>query len=654
MARSVERPYPGTRPFRRTDSDRFFGRTAQAIDLAELWRTNRLTLLHGYPGSGKTSLVCAGVLPLVAGGNADVLPLGRVSFGTTFPDAALPEHNPYTLALLRSWSPGESATRLVGLTVQDFMARHAERHNGAVLAVIDQAEELLADSGPRWAHSRRFLGELVEALRESPRLHLLLSIREAALDLFAEALGNGARQHITQLSFDRALEAVTGPVDGTGRSFDAGAAEKLVTSLLSSPVATVDGGERSVGFEHVEPALLQVVCSRLWESLPEDVNGITERHVRLYGDADTALAEHCGRIIAAVADDHDLRLERLRSWLIRTFVTEQGTRGTASEGMTDTAGMPNAVARALEDRHLLFAEWRSGSRWYRLLSDRLIEPLRRAADEGPPPVEAAEYLQYAGRALTLGEIDLAERYANEALQTSSDTDLRLRAEAKSLLGNLAHERGKPAKAEAHYRAAARLFEVVRDTEAVANQLAAIGQTLLAQGQPADAVEELRAATNRMPHDLVVQTELGWALWELGQARAAVAVLTGVLAIDGGNPDALRARGEILADLGDARKALRDLDRVKRHDRPSTRAARGLARAELGDRSSDGEIEGALADAPRNGPVLMYAARTEALGGNKVAAVELARRALNATDPAPPRHQREAALTLLGQSGDDLR
>ena len=190
---------------------------------------------------------------------------------------------------------------------------------------------------------------------------------------------------------------------------------------------------------------------------------------------------------------------------------------------------------------------------------------------------------------------------------------------------------------------------MRDTEAVASHLAAVGQTLLAQGQPAEAVQTLQAAVDRIPHDLLVQTELGWALWELGQARAAVAVLTGVLAIDRGNPDALRARGEILADLGDARDALRDLDRVEQHDRPSTRAARGLARAEPGDRGGDGEIEGALAAAPRNGPVLLYAARTEALGGNKVAALELTRRALNATDPAPPPHQREAALALLGQN-----
>jgi tetratricopeptide (TPR) repeat protein len=654
MTMSVEQPYPGTRPFQAADRGRFFGRTAEAGALAELWQTNRLTIVHGYAGSGKTSLLRAGVLPSVQDRATDVLPIGSLSIGSTFPQAALPEHNPYTLALLRSWSPGESASRIVGLTVRDFMSRRAERHGGAILAAIDQADELLADLGPRRTHRRRFLGELREALRDVPGLHLLLSIREDALEELADALGGGARYRVTPLSPDRALDAVTGPVDGTGRSFAAGAADELVADLLTSRIVAADGGERSVGYDHVEPALLQAVCVRLWESLPADADLITERHVRRYGDADTALATHCGRVIATVADDHDLPVARLRSWLTRTFVTDLGTRGTAYEGPADTAGMPNSVPRALEDRHLLSAERRSGSRWYELLSGRLIEPLRHAGNELPPIVEPAEYLRSAEQALTLGELDLAERYAKETLRAAPGSGLRLRAEATSLLGNLAHEREKPADAEAHYRTAASLFEAVQDTGAVASQLAAVGQALLAQGQPADAVQELRAAADRAPNDLMVQTELGWALWELGQSRAAVAVLTGVLGIDGGNPDALRARGEILADLGDVRDALRDLDRVTDRDRPSAHAARGLALAELGDGRAHKEIESALADAPRNGQVLLYAARAEALGGDKIAAQELARRALNATDPPLPPHQRQAALKLVGESSDDRR
>jgi tetratricopeptide (TPR) repeat protein len=649
MTRSIGHPYPGTRPFQRADRHRFFGRGAEAAELAELWRITRLTVVHGPAGIGKTSLLDAGIVPLVAGGDADVLPVGRASFGAAYPSAALPRHNPYTLAVLGSWSSGETVSRLVGQTVLEFVSRRAQRHGGTILAVIDQAEEFLASPGPRRAHSNRFLGELAAALRECPRFHLLLSVRDEALDSITDALGSGVSHAVAPLSFDKALEAVTGPVDGTGKSFAPRAAERLVTDLLASPATTAGGSARPVSFD-VQPALLQVLCARLWESLPPDVDKITERDVRRYGDAAAGLATHCGRVVTAVAEDNDMRPSLVRSRLLAAFVTEHGTPGTVYEGATDTASMPNAVVRALEDRHLLSAEWRQGARWYRLLSDRLVEPLRSATDEEAPLADGAEYLASAARALTMGETDLAKRYVRQALRSLPDTDLRRRGEAESLLGNIANERDKPAKAEPHYRAAASLFEAVRDTGAVAGQLAAVGQTLMAQERPANAVRELQAAADRAPRDLVVQTELAWALWELGQARAAVAVLTGVLAIDGANTGALQARGEILADLGDARDALRDLNRLEQVDRPSTRAARVLARAELGDQGSDAEIEGVLSNAQRNGPALLYAARTRALGGNKVAAVELARRALNATDPAPPRHQREVAEELLGQSG----
>jgi tetratricopeptide (TPR) repeat protein len=649
MTRSLGQPYPGIRPFAQTEIDRFFGRDADADALAELWRVNRLTLAIGPAGCGKTSLLQAGVLPLVQGGRSDTLPPGRISYGSTYPVAALPEHNPYTLALLRSWSPGDAATRLVGLTVRDFIRRRAERHDGAILAVIDQAEDLLADPGLRGPHRRRFLNDLAETVREEPRLHLLVLVRANAADEFSHALGMGARYSLAPLSFQSALEAVTGPVEGTGRVFAAGAAEELVTDLLTSYTSTADAEERCVVAERAQPALLQVVCAHLWDSLPADLSVITRRDVHSYGEADRALAAHCSRMVAAVADEHDLQGARLRTWLLRTFVTSLGTRGTAYEGMTDTAGMPNVVLRELEDRHLLSSERRSGSRWYELLSERLIEPLRHAADERPPPVEPAGYLLAAERSLTLGDLDLAERYAEETVRTSRDGDFRLRAEAESLLGNIAHERGKPAEAEARYRVAASLFEAVQDTGAVARQLAAVGQTLLAQGRVTDAVDELRAAVDRLPNDLVVQAELAWALWQLGQARAAEAIFTGILAVDAGNAGALRGRGEILADIGEARGAMRDLGRTAPHDRPSTRAAHGLAMAELGEHlAAEKEIEAALAKAPRNGSVLLYAARAEALSGDEAAAAELAGLAINATDPPLPLHQREAALQLVGQ------
>ena len=614
--------------------------------LARLWQINRLTFMVGPAGRGKTSLLHAGILPSLPDGNQDVLPVGRLSYGAAFPSAALPPHNPYTLALLRSWSPGETATRLAGLTIQEFLKRRAGKNT--ILAVIDPADELLADTGQRRLHRRRFLGELVEALMATPRLHLLVVAREEAINVVADVLGNGARCDVAKLTWLSALEAVSQPVIGTGKTFGGEAAEKLLMDLQTSRIVGNDGTERYVTDDQVEPALLQVACAQLWASLPPDVTVITVRDVRRYGDVDSALAAYWATAIAEVADEHDIAAKRLHSWLQNTFVTELGARNKAYEGTTTTAGMPNAVVRALEDRHLLTSRPQSGARWYELLSDRLIEPLRMVTDVRPPNIAPDDYLRAAEHALALGELDLAERHASEILHAPLAADLRVHAQARTLLGNIAFEREKPREAEARYREAAELFGAASDTQAVAHQLAAVGQTLMAQGRFAEAVEELHAAAGRIPNDLVIQVDLALALWQLGAGQAAVAVLTRALGIDGSNVAALQARGEILADLGEAREAMRDLDRVNLQGRPSTRAARGLALAELGDQlTARREVEDAVAEARRNGPVLLYAARAFHESGDDKAARDYARQAADATDPPLSPQHREVARQLAG-------
>lgn len=691
-------PYPGVRPFDQADQNRFFGRAKDVAALAGHWKLNRLTLVAGPAGRGKTSLLQAGVLPALGEEDLDILPVGRLSHGGSFPFAALPVHNPYTLALLRSWSPGETATRLAGLTVHEFFQRRAENRAGrsagsrSVLAAIDAADELLADEPPRRTYRRQFLGELAKAIREIPRLHLLVVGREEAIGVVSDALGGGARRDIAALTWQGAVDAVCQPMSGVGRSFAEGAVEKLLTDLLTIRVTSDGGAERSspdryVTGSEVEPALLQVVCTHLWDVLPPATDVITVRDIRRLSDVDRALAAHLSRIIAEVAADHDLTPTRLGTWLRNTFITKLGARKHVNEDATETAGMLNAVVRALEDRHLLISWRRSGSRWYELLSDRLIEPLREVTDSGPssaepgPSAEPELYLRAAERALAVGAWDLAGQYALEVLHTPLGGAIRAHAEASSLLGNVAFERGRMAEAEKHYRKAADLFGALPDNAAVAYQLAAVGQTLLAQSladddqtlageasgaedqtpvtegseadetlQPHDkvtkAVEELQAAASRLPNDLVIQTGLALALWQFGEARAAVAVLTRALGIDGGNTAALRARGEILADLGEANDAILDLDRLSMEGLPSARAARALALAELGDHAAARrEIERALAEAARNGRVLLFAARASQVEGDDGAAKDYARQAVSAADPPLSPKQREVAIRL---------
>jgi tetratricopeptide (TPR) repeat protein len=295
------------------------------------------------------------------------------------------------------------------------------------------------------------------------------------------------------------------------------------------------------------------------------------------------------------------------------------------------------------DRHLLTAEIDESVRRYRLLTSRLIEPMRIAYVDRSAAPTAAEYLAAAKRDLAQGELDFAWDHGDRALATASG--LRERAQAQSLLGNVAYRQGNPNEAFPHYKEAASLLQAAGDTSAVAYQLAAAGQALLAGEHATDALPELQAAVERAPNDLRLQTQLALALWQLGEGQTAVAILNWVLTIDGEYAEARRARGEILADLGDARSAMLDLDRAV-PGRPSTRAARGLALAELGDYTAAAkEINDAVTDARRNGPVLLYAARAFDLAGDNASARERATEAIDATDPplSPPHLQQAKKL-----------
>jgi tetratricopeptide (TPR) repeat protein len=306
--------------------------------------------------------------------------------------------------------------------------------------------------------------------------------------------------------------------------------------------------------------------------------------------------------------------------------------------------MPNTVARSLVDRHLLASEHRSSTRWYQLLNDRLIEPLRHASLKGAVPPTANDHLAVARRQLALGEVDAALEHAKRALH--GQPTLRMQAEAEALLANIAYEQGEPTEALPHYREATSLLQAAGDTAAAVSCMAAVGQVLLTLGRFREAVAEFRIAVGIAPNTPALQTQFALALWQIGEGEAAVAILNDVLGANPGNREALRARGEILADLGDARRAMLDLERQSVRDRASTQAAHGLALARLGDYSgATKEIDAAIETAPRHGRVRLYAARASKLSGDMASTMEQASLALDATNPPLSPSHREVAMKL---------
>ena len=58
-------PFPGLRPFTPEESDLFFGRERESGELLQKLIRNRFVTVIGASGSGKSSLVHSGVLPMV-------------------------------------------------------------------------------------------------------------------------------------------------------------------------------------------------------------------------------------------------------------------------------------------------------------------------------------------------------------------------------------------------------------------------------------------------------------------------------------------------------------------------------------------------------------------------------------------------------------
>jgi energy-coupling factor transporter ATP-binding protein EcfA2 len=63
-------PFPGLRPFSIHDSHLFFGREGQVDDILRKLHKNRSVAIVGYSGSGKSSLMYCGLIPMLYGGFA--------------------------------------------------------------------------------------------------------------------------------------------------------------------------------------------------------------------------------------------------------------------------------------------------------------------------------------------------------------------------------------------------------------------------------------------------------------------------------------------------------------------------------------------------------------------------------------------------------
>jgi formylglycine-generating enzyme required for sulfatase activity len=241
-------PFPGLRPYTDKDATIFFGRGRETDELLARLRdpAQRFIAVVGASGSGKSSLVWAGLIPRLMQGALE----GSADWAWVRFTPGKWGDNPFT-ALAACWEPALEAQ---GQSVRELaLALHhapdqvdgllrmalANRPEAAeLLLFIDQFEELFTVVKPEY---RPAFVRVLLALTQSGRVRLVLSVRA---DFYAQCVEQGLAQALRTGSYPLAApgagalyQMVTQPAALGGLAFEDGLVDDLLKDTGSEPGA---------------------------------------------------------------------------------------------------------------------------------------------------------------------------------------------------------------------------------------------------------------------------------------------------------------------------------------------------------------------------------------------------------------------------------
>lgn len=263
-------PYPGLAPFEAADTAVFYGRGPETSRLLELLQptlqrgTGRFIGIVGPSGSGKSSLLRAGLLPRVArlGTRWVVLPPMRPGSDPTWRLAgclaeAFAAHGARRSRtdVATALEPGSDALVRLAAELAELSGEPGEERP-RVLVVIDQAEELLTLSGPR--EQQAFLRLLVGALRqERSPLWAVATLRSEFLTSAPERAGLVEAIDdplvVEPLSRPRLPEVIAGPARRAGLDLAPGLVERMVEDTAGGDALPLLAYTLSELYERVGP-----------------------------------------------------------------------------------------------------------------------------------------------------------------------------------------------------------------------------------------------------------------------------------------------------------------------------------------------------------------------------------------------------------------
>ncbi|MBT7070937.1 MAG: SUMF1/EgtB/PvdO family nonheme iron enzyme [Anaerolineae bacterium] len=309
---SERSPYRSLDAFTEADADLFFGRERVVTKLLEsLKRNPRFLAVLGPSGSGKSSVVQAGLIPALRNGHLS----GSEKWGIL-------SIRPGTQPFEQLASAGMSDPTDLVQAASDWLAAHPE--NERLLILIDQFEELLV-STPSDIRAD-FVAALANLLDSPMDVTVLLTLRDDFYNRFTQDAGDlvdwmeAALVNIPPtLEEDELRQIIERPARDLGLVFASG----LVDAILAD-ARTADPSGRALR-STVLP-LLEFALTQLWE---RRVDGeLTHAAYRAMGGVTGGLSQWADRAYYA--------LDEAQRAIARRVFSELVTLGDETQGIADT------------------------------------------------------------------------------------------------------------------------------------------------------------------------------------------------------------------------------------------------------------------------------------------------------------------------------
>lgn len=437
-------PYRGIEPFRYVDRANFFGRAGAIEELFAKILLYRLVVLFGESGSGKSSLLNAGLIPAV---QKERLWAERLRVRPD-PEASITvERVPTTQRKDRDFLPsifsgvGADQTPTIGCSIESFIPIvRAKAAESRPLLIFDQFEELFTLFEQKPTGGKELQLKILETLfyivsDHELRAKVVIVIREdflGKLEILARSYPQvlDHRVRLRYLQKDNARDAILGP-------FECG---RVLPSRPSSDLADQIVGDLSTVAPDglVAPTQVQIICSRLWNKYSDTQREIGVPEYNALGGA-TGIVRG---FFESELQQFGQSLRPVAMTMLGSLITAAGTRDVVSEEkLRDIASQheltPEDVSSALgtlEARRLINKTSQRGTYFYEVSSEYLIPPIqkesRQLAAERAERKAAAEAAEREREASRGRELERAKALAEEQQRRAEAEGLRAEEQAQ--------------------------------------------------------------------------------------------------------------------------------------------------------------------------------------------------------------------------------